>query len=93
MQCRITGQDVFGLFDVDEAYLIVWKVDENGVEKSLATGAVSQIPVSAIDMTSNPVIFPDVRRREAYAAVTMDDGETIIIDDNENVLVVETYGL
>jgi hypothetical protein len=94
LSCSISMTDILGNIDVNSAFLVTWIVSENGVERVVATGASVKIPVSAINMTvPNLLIYPDVKRREAYAALTSEDPDELLTDDSDNVLTVETYGI
>lgn len=93
LNCSVIITDMLGNIDVDAAFLVAWMVSEAGVVRQIATGASVQIPISAINMkAANLMIFPDVKRREAFAALTTEDIDELITDDLDNVLVVETYG-
>ena len=94
LSCSVLLTDNLGSIDVDSAFLVNWIVSENGVEREVGTGATVKIPVASLNLSSSLQIYPDVKRREAYAAVTtMDDGEeALLTDDDDNVLTVETYG-
>lgn len=93
LSCSVIITDILGNVDVDAAFLVAWMVSEAGVVRQVAAGASVQIPVSSINMkAANLMIYPDVKRREAFAALTTDDPDELITDDLDNVLVVETYG-
>lgn len=94
--CSLLITDMLGNIDVDAAFLVNWIVSENGVERTAGTGANTVIPVSSINLkAANLSIYPDIKRREAFAALTdIQDGEEVLLtDDNDNVLTVETFGI
>lgn len=93
LSCSIVITDILGNIDVDAAFLVTWMVSENGVDRPVATGASVKIPVSSIDMGAfNLSLYPDVKRREAFAALTTDDPDELLTDDFDNILTVETFG-
>lgn len=93
LNCSVIITDILGNIDVDAAFIVAWMVSEAGVVRQVASGASVQIPISAINMkAANLMIYPDVKRREAFAALTTEDIDELITDDLDNVLVVETYG-
>lgn len=93
LNCSVSVTDILGNVDVDAAFLASWIVSENGVERKVTTGANAQIHVSSINMNAqNLKIYADLKRREAYAALTTEDPDELITDDDDNVLTVETYG-
>lgn len=93
LTCFIELSDELGDIDVDAHYLVTWMVVEGTTHRALATGAEAEIPVSAINLkAANLEIYPDVKRREAFAALTTDDPDELLTDDDDNVLVVETFG-
>jgi hypothetical protein len=94
LSCSIAIIDILGNIDVDAAFLVTWMVSENGVDRAVATGASVKIPVSSINMAAaNLSIYPDIKRREAFAALTSEDPDELLTDDSDNVLTVETYGI
>ena len=71
LNCSVIITDMLGNINVDAAFLVAWMVSEAGVVRRVATGASVQIPISAINMkAANLMIYPDVKRREAFAALT-----------------------
>jgi hypothetical protein len=96
LSCSVIITDMLGNVDVDAAFLVTWLVSENGIERQVGEGANTQIPISSINLkAANLSIYPDIKRREAFAALTtIDDGEeALLTDDDDNVLTVETFGL
>ena len=93
LSCSIAITDILGNVDVDAAFLVTWMVSENGVDRPVATGASVKIPVSSINMAAtNLSIYPDIKRREAFAALTTDDPDELLTDDLDNILTIETFG-
>lgn len=93
LNCSIIIRDNLGNIDVDAAFLVNWMVSEAGIERQVAAGSSVQIPISAINLkAANLMIYPDLKRREAFAALTTDDPDELLTDDLDNVLTVETYG-
>ena len=96
LTCSLLITDMIGNVNVDEAFLVTWMVTEGSTSRAVGTGANVVIPVSAINMkAANLSIFPDIKRREAFAALTDMQGseEVLLTDDNDNVLTAETYGI
>ena len=93
LSCSIAITDILGNIDVDAAFSVTWMVSENGVDRAVATGASVKIPVSSIDMAAfNLSLYPDVKRREAFAALTTEDPDELLTDELDNVLTLETFG-
>lgn len=93
LSCSIAITDILGNVDVDAAFLVNWMVSENGVDRAVATGASVKIPVSSINLAAaNLSIYPDIKRREAYAALTTENLDELLTDDLDNILTVETFG-
>ena len=95
LSCSISIADTLGNVDVDAAFLVNWIISDNGIEREVASGASAKIPIDPASFrAANIRIFPDLKRREAYAAVTVVDAgeETLLTDDDDNVLTIETYG-
>lgn len=88
--CTFYAQDALGPIDVNEAFLVVWMITENGVDRELGTGSPFELSESSINWDANPQIWVDARRREAWAALVDSDGSLLTSDGA--VLVVETYG-
>lgn len=94
LSCSISITDMLGNIDVDAAFVVNWIVLESGIEREVATGASVKIKVSSINMNApNLQIYPNVRRKEAFAAITTDDPGELLTDDFYNVLTVETFGV
>ena len=93
LNCSIDITDVLGNVDVNAAFLVTWMVTEGGVNRQLATGTPAAIPVSSINLKAIPDIWVDLKRREAFAALTTDDPDELLTDDDDNVLTIETFGL
>ena len=94
LNCSLLMTDMIGNINVDAAFLVAWMVSENGVVRQVAEGASVQIPISSINLkAANLMIYPDVKRREAFAALTTEDIDELITDDADNVITVETYGI
>jgi len=93
LNCSIDITDVLGNVDVNAAFLVTWMVTEGGVNRQLATGTPAAIPASSINLKASPEIWVDLKRREAFAALTTDDPDELLTDDDDNVLTVETFGL
>ena len=93
LNCSIDITDVLGNVDVNAAFLVTWMVTEGGVSRQLATGTPATIPASSINLKASPEIWVDLKRREAFAALTTDDPDELLTDDDDNVLTVETFGL
>lgn len=93
LNCSIAITDILGNIDVDAAFLVTWIVSEGGVDRAVATGASARIPINLFKMSAaNLQIYPDLKRREAFAALTTEDPEELLTDDLDNVLTVETFG-
>lgn len=93
LNCSIEVTDVLGNVDANAAFLVTWMVTEGGVNRQLATGTPAVIPVSSINLNADPEIWVDLKRREAFAALTTDDPDELLTDDDDNVLTIETFGL
>lgn len=93
LNCSVHLHDVLGEIDVDASFLVAWMLQEGvSTAREIATGAKTQIPISSLNLKAvNVQIYPDLKRREAWAAIT-DDDDYILTDDDDNVLTVETYG-
>lgn len=95
LNCSVLITDMLGNIDVDSAFLVEWIVSEGSSERVVGSGANASIPVSSINLkAANLSIYPDIKRREAFAALTdMQAGEEVLLtDDNDNVLTTETFG-
>lgn len=93
LNCSIAITDMLGNIDVNAAFLVTWIISEGGVNREVASGASVRIPISSINMSAaNLQIYPDMKRREAFAALTTEDPEELLTDDLDNVLTVETFG-
>lgn len=93
LNCTLLMYDHLGEIDVDAAFLVTWIINENGSEREVATGSVASIPVSSVNMNAATLqIYPDVKRREAWAAL-VDSDDYLLTDSDGAVLTVETYGI
>lgn len=93
LSCTMLATDFVGNIDVDKAFAVTWMVEENTSEREIAHGASAVIPVSAINLNApNLTIYPDVKRREAYAAL-VDETGALLTDENGNILTIETFGI
>ncbi len=95
LTCEVIITDTIGNVNVDAAFMVDWYAVENGVSRKLGySGARVVIPRSAINLKASSLsIYTDIKRREAFAGLTTDDGETLLTDDLDNILSTETYGL
>ena len=92
LNCTVLVYDLKGNVDVDEAFLCTWYVSENGIEREVGTGASISIPVSSLNLKASALqIYPDLKRREAWAAL-VDADDYLLTDSDGAVLTVETYG-
>lgn len=90
--CTMQIQDTKGVVDVNAAFLLRWMVNEDGFHRQLGSGTPFEFTTSDVDMTANKVeIYPDLMRREAFAALTDAQGR-LLTDENGKVLTAETFG-
>lgn len=94
LNCAVYLYDIVGEIDVDASFLVAWMLKEGSTAaREIATGAKPKIPVSLLNLKAASLdIYPDLKRREAWAAI-VDDDDYILTDDDDNALTVETYGV
>lgn len=89
--CSVKLRDHLGPIDVDSAFLVTWMIQEGATERELGTGADISVPVSSINLKASPLkIYPDLKKRMAWAAIEDADGY-ILTDVDDKVLTIETY--
>ena len=93
LNCTVLINDTLGNVDVDAAFSVEWIEASGSGEQTLGHGAEIQVPVSRLNLNSGDTeIYPDLRRREAYAAL-VDDTGALLTDENDNILTTETFGI
>ena len=93
LNCSVHIYDTIGKVDVDAAFLVTWFVKEGANEREVGSGSVIQVPVESLSLNAiNLQIYPDLKRREAWAALVTDDDSILVLDDDETVITTETYG-
>ncbi|MEL7600551.1 MAG: hypothetical protein AAGU18_10710 [Proteiniphilum sp.] len=93
IRCICTITDTIGPVDVNAAFLLRWMVREDGFERQLGTGTPFIFTRSDVNMNAATLeVYPDLKRREAYAALT-DEFGTPLTDEYGNILTAETYGI
>ncbi len=93
--CQLFIRDMTGNIDVDAAFLVNWYVEESGVSRKIGEGSSISIPRSGFNLKAlNLNIYPDIRRREAFAAYTIpDNGQQVLATDKDGkVYTGETFG-
>lgn len=92
IKCLLTITDTIGTVDVNAAFLLRWMIREDGIERHLGTGTPFVFTRDDINMSASTIeVYPNLKRREAFAALT-DESGAILTDDDGNVLTTETYG-
>lgn len=93
IKCMCTISDTIGNVDVNAAFLLRWMIREDGFERQLGTGTPFVFTRDDINMSATTLeVYPDLKRREAYAALT-DEFGTPLTDEYGNILTAETYGI
>lgn len=83
--CQLKLDDMVGEIDVDDAFDVVWIVNEWNIDRIVGSGANYKLPVDSIDLKDrNLSIFPDIRRKECYGALC--DNNYIYTDNQGRVL-------
>jgi len=89
--CNIT--DTIGPVDVNAAFLLKWMVNEDGYHRQLGTGTPFVFTRADVNMAASILeVYPDLKRREAFAALTDEFGNPLT-DEQGNILTAETYGI
>ena len=92
IKCLLNIADSIGNVDVNAAFLLRWMIREDGIERHLGTGTPFVFTRDDINMSASTIeVYPNLKRREAFAALTDDDG-AILTDESGNILTTETYG-
>ncbi len=93
MICECTIMDTIGNVDVNAAFLLRWMVREDGIERQLGTGTPFEFTRSDLNMSASSIeVYADLKRREAYAALTDQNGNPLR-DAQGNILTAEKYGI
>lgn len=94
LNCNLLIKDTVGQINVDAGYLVDWMLKEGtAAPRKVGSNAVTTVPVSSINLKASPIeLYPDIKRRLAWAGLETSDG-FILVDDNDNVLTVEDYGI
>ena len=94
LDCNLLIKDTVGPINVDAAYLVDWMLKEGAATaRKVASNAVTTVPVASINLKASPIeLYPDIKRRLGWAALETSDG-FILVDDNDNVLTTEDYGI
>lgn len=91
--CTMQIQDTKGVVDVNAAFLLRWMVIEDNIERQLGTGTPFNFTKDDVNMGASKLqVYPDLKRREAYAALTDDQGR-LLTDNAGNILTAETFGI
>lgn len=93
--CQLLIRDMIGNINVDEAFLVNWYVEESGVLRKIGEGSSISVPRSGFNLKAiNLKIYPDIKRREAFAAYTIPNAgiQVLATDKDGNVYTGETFG-
>lgn len=93
--CTLEVYDNIGPIDVNAAFLVTWKAKEGSTDRVLGTDTPLTVPISSLNLKAKPKIYADVKRREAWGAVTdiVDGEEVLLTDEQDRILTTEMYGI